>query len=315
MDLRSTTGTFMRGERLEPCKPYAWEAGTVVVLGKPWDHQKATLEVTPLDRSLKRPRDEKEQDAEKPIRPKKRRRRRDRTQGVAASDTTESISGPSTATESSAGDSKSAATFAKPSVSTNSVATKKCDKCDGPHLTDVCPHFKKPREGHKDAWVNYGQKRPLQMGRSGGRFVLRAGRSVPQPGDGSCLFHSLCFGLNGGRTRGRFFAGQLRKELAHFIQQNPRVQIAGDTLEEWVRWDANASVASYARRMATGGWGGGIEMAACALLKKVNIHVYERRKSGCFQRISCFDSPVDTKATIHVLYQGGVHYDALIPCT
>lgn len=91
------------------------------------------------------------------------------------------------------------------------------------------------------------------------------------------------------------------------------MKISGDTLQEWVQWDANSSVAAYARRMASGGWGGGIEMAVCSMLKKVNVHVYEGKRGGGFERISCFDSPVKTKTTIHVLYQGGVHYDALVP--
>lgn len=152
-----------------------------------------------------------------------------------------------------------------------------CDKCDGNHPTDACPHFNKAREKHKDAWVNYGRKHPREMGTSGGSFVLRRGQTVPQPGDGSCLFHSLCYGLNRMGGAGRHSAGQLRRELMQFIEANPHLEVAGDTLEEWVRWDSNSSVPSYTRRMACGGWGGGIEMAACALLKKVNVHVYERR--------------------------------------
>jgi len=160
--------------------------------------------------------------------------------------------------------------------------------------------------------VNYGRKSPLQMGRSGGKFFLKNGRAVPQPGDGSCLFHSLCFGLFGGCSD-RLRACKLRKELARFVQRHPHLKISGDTLEEWVRWDANSSVDSYTRRMSVGGWGGGIEMAACCLLKRVNVHVYERRRGGTFERISCFDCPQPTDRTIHVLYQGGVHYDALVP--
>merc|ERR1712216_493602 len=74
----------------------------------------------------------------------------------------------------------------------------KCDKCDGPHSTDACPHFKKPREKHKDAWANYGSKCPQHLGATNSHFVLRGGRCVRQPGDGNCLFHSLCFGLNNG---------------------------------------------------------------------------------------------------------------------
>eukprot|EP00928_Gymnodinium_smaydae_P042976 TRINITY_DN28899_c0_g1_i1.p1 TRINITY_DN28899_c0_g1~~TRINITY_DN28899_c0_g1_i1.p1 ORF type:complete len:444 (-),score=72.21 TRINITY_DN28899_c0_g1_i1:176-1507(-) len=185
----------------------------------------------------------------------------------------------------------------------------KCDKCDGPHATEDCPHFKKAREDHKDAWANYGKKHPGHMGGSGGNFVLRGARVVRQPGDGSCLFHSLCFGLKAvGEHRN---ASQLRQELALFIKKNPKTQIAGDTLEEWVNWDANTSVPAYASRMAAGrAWGGGIEIAACALLKQTNIHVYER-KSGEFKRISCFDCPRPTERVVHILYQGGVHYDAL----
>merc|ERR1711990_672591 len=39
----------------------------------------------------------------------------------------------------------------------------KCDKCDGNHATDACPHFRKPREKHKDAWANYGAKMLLEV--------------------------------------------------------------------------------------------------------------------------------------------------------
>merc|ERR1712187_931117 len=97
-------------------------------------------------------------------------------------------------------------------------------------------------------------------------------------------------------------AMELRRQLATFIENNPKLEVAGDTLEEWVQWEANSATSAYARRMAHGGWGGGIEMAACSLLKKVNVHVYERRSAGGFQRISCFDSPVPTSMTLHVLY-------------
>lgn len=153
----------------------------------------------------------------------------------------------------------------------------------------------------------------MQMGGSGGNFVLKSARVVRQPGDGSCLFHSMAHGLPSGAS-----ASGLRREIAGFVQQNPSLQIAGDTLEEWVRWDSSSTVADYARKMSVSGWGGGIEMAACSLLKNVNVHVYEsscrssRSSASEFKRISCFDSP-NASRTIHVLYQGGVHYDALVP--
>lgn len=183
---------------------------------------------------------------------------------------------------------------------------KQCDKCDGPHPTEQCPNFNKRREEHKDAWLNYGRKHPLSMGGDGGNVMLEASRarSVPQPGDGSCLFHSLCYGLQRGQ------AMQLRREIAHFIAGNPRLEIAGDTLEEWVRWDRNVSCQSYARSMEVSGWGGGIEMAACSHLKKVNVHVWEHAQRGGFRRISCFNHP-SAQRTVDVLYRGRMHYDAL----
>jgi len=192
--------------------------------------------------------------------------------------------------------------------------SKTCDKCDSrKHLTDDCPHFKKARDGHKDAWVNLGAKKPRQMGGGAGNFVLHGARCVKQPGDGSCLYHSLCHGLGGMKTcLMKPTAKALRGELANFIARNPRVEISGDTIEEWVQWDANSSVSQYARSQAVGGWGGGIEMASCAYLKRVNVHVYERRWLGGYKRISCFEPPQSTSKTIHVLYQGGVHYDALV---
>merc|ERR1712241_916075 len=70
-----------------------------------------------------------------------------------------------------------------------------CDKCDGPHAAERCPFFTSGREDHKDAWANYGHQNPLKMGCDCGAFVLRKARVVRQPGDGSCLFHSMAFGL------------------------------------------------------------------------------------------------------------------------
>ena len=54
-------------------------------------------------------------------------------------------------------------------------------------------------------------------------------------------------------------------------------------------------------------------MAVCSKLRKVNMHVYTPMISG-FKRISCFDHP-EAERTVHVLYQGGVHYDELVTNT
>lgn len=144
--------------------------------------------------------------------------------------------------------------------------------------------------------------------------TLRALTSVPmrssdwQPGDGSCLFHSLSHGLRDGST-----ATGLRRQIATFIAVNPNLEIADSPLKEWVLWDSGTNVSAYCRRMTTGTvWGGGIEMAACSRLKKVNVYVYQQIGSG-FKRISSFvfgPSPGQVKV-VRVLYGGGVHYDAL----
>ena len=141
---------------------------------------------------------------------------------------------------------------------------------------------------------------------SGPPLVLRqsAARVHPQPGDGSCLFHSMTYGMGTGT------ASALRRELAAYVLKNADLKISETPMRDWVKWDSGSTVQTYSRRMAVGGWGGGIEMAACARLKKVNVHVYERAGGG-FKRISLFDAPGGSTKTIHVLYRGGVHYDAL----
>lgn len=180
-----------------------------------------------------------------------------------------------------------------------------CDRCDGPHLTDECPIFKKPRDNHPDAT----RRKPPELGRPGGNFVLHNARVVRQPGDGSCLFHSMAYGMGSGDAR------SLRREIAKWIAANPDLTIADTPVSDWVKWDSGRSVAQYARSIGVSGWGGGMEMAACARLRGINVHVYEKRssyKGGGYQFISCFDVR-SARKTIHVLYQGGVHYDALVP--
>jgi hypothetical protein len=186
-----------------------------------------------------------------------------------------------------------------------------CDKCDGPHATDSCPLFQKVREEHKDAWVHYGTKHPDTLSEDGGNFVLRNATVVRQLGDGNCLFHSLVYSFSGGDS-GYDSAIKLRQEIAKFIEDRPELEIAGNTIEEWVRWDQHCSAQAYARRMAVSGWGGAIEMTCFSLMRGANVHVYESAGGEEFKRISCFNVRHPRK-TVHVLYQGRCHYDALVP--
>jgi len=178
-----------------------------------------------------------------------------------------------------------------------------CDKCDGKHDTDDCPHFKKQREQHKDAWDRYGKG---GAGGDGGSaaVVLRSAKVVKQPGDGSCLFHSLAYGLRAGD------ASRLRAEIADFIAANPEVEVADNPIKDWVLWDSGLDPVSYAKSMRAGSrWGGAVELAVCAKLRHVCVDVYEQGRGG-FVRISSFGES-QGKPAINLLYGGRVHYDAL----
>ncbi|KAH8081061.1 hypothetical protein JL720_8957 [Aureococcus anophagefferens] len=95
----------------------------------------------------------------------------------------------------------------------------------------------------------------------GGNAYLRRGEVIRQPGDGSCLFHSLAYGLRLQNRHGD--ARQLRRELMDWLSRNPDASIADTPVGDWVKWDSNCSVDDYTR-MRGAGWGGGIEMAAFA---------------------------------------------------
>mmetsp|Transcript_9294 Transcript_9294/g.22862 ORF Transcript_9294/g.22862 Transcript_9294/m.22862 type:complete len:431 (-) Transcript_9294:60-1352(-) len=180
-----------------------------------------------------------------------------------------------------------------------------CDRCNGNHLTEHCPIYRKPRPKHKDAWVNKGKK-PARMGSSGGNVTTRSASVVRQPGDGNCLFHSLAYGL--GTTNAR----NLRSQICRFIYNNPKLDIGGNTIEEWVDYDRGCGVGRYANHMNSNGiWGGGIEIAACAHMNRVNVYVWERTWSGSHKRISCFEVK-GARKVVNVVYQGRMHYDALI---
>ena len=178
-----------------------------------------------------------------------------------------------------------------------------CSKCDGAHESSKCPHFKKQRDSHPDATRNLGKGKTL--GSDCPPVVVRRARVIPQPPDGSCLFHSLSYGLRDGRG-----ATSLRREIMAFIRNNPDLKISDTPLRDWIHWDALVSVATYTQRMSRGGWGGGIEMAATSELKNCNVEVYEQCALG-YKRISLFQKQGAEK-TVRVCYRGGVHYDSLV---
>jgi hypothetical protein len=122
-----------------------------------------------------------------------------------------------------------------------------CDKCDGKHPTDSCPYFKKARENHADA-----TSRGKGLGSATSPLpgaTLKNAKVVRQPGDGSCLFHSMAYGLREGS------ANSLRAEICQFIVSNPSMKISDTPISDWVRWDSGTSVGDYAKRMSRGAWG------------------------------------------------------------
>merc|ERR1712181_184880 len=147
------------------------------------------------------------------------------------------------------------------------------------------------RDKHNDAWQNYGKEGAKSE--SNNWPVLKHARVVPQPGDGSCLFHSLSHGLRSTN------ASKLRAEIADYIAANPNSTVADNPIKDWVLWDTGSQ------------WGGAVELAVCAKVKRMHVHVYERGQGG-FRRISSFEGDVGSGAgVINLLYGGRVHYDAL----
>lgn len=221
------------------------------------------------------------------------------------------------------------AVLAKPSAGLPSLAdvtpaarkpNGPCDKCDGPHDADSCPHFKGGRDEHTDAWGKYSGKPGDPAHEQDGDTrsapqVVREAQVISQPGDGSCLFHSLAYGLGG-----VIGASQLRAEIADYIAANADTKVAGNPLRDWVLWDSGAEVAAYAETMRTGSrWGGALELAVCAKAKAVEVHVYERGGGGfvCISVFQAEDSQPSSHActsalrVVNVVYGGRVHYDAL----
>lgn len=194
-----------------------------------------------------------------------------------------------------------------------------CDKCDGPHATDACPHFRKDRDTHKDAWAHYSGaaaagKAHLKARESVAPRALPRGSAnvVRMPGDGSCLFHSIAYGLG---SFGHHEDGySVRSRVSNFIAQKPDFEISGTPLRSWVDWDSNQTISSYVNRLSSGGfWGGGVEMAAAAQIFGVDVAVYEQDYyDGGFRRISDFLSDARPSGAVLLVYSGRAHYDALV---
>jgi len=199
-------------------------------------------------------------------------------------------------------------------------ADLRCERCDEAHETDLCPHFRGPRDQHADAWQHYRPSNAQLAGKAPApmrqciaprRLGHHSVRVMRMPGDGSCLFHSIAYGLN---ALGYQEAGHtVRYRVANFIAERPDFEITGTPLRSWVDWDSRMTVNSYASRLQAGScWGGAIEMAACAQIFAVDLAVYEEDYYGNgFRRISDFITDAKPFGAVLLLYSGRSHYDAL----
>ena len=200
------------------------------------------------------------------------------------------------------------------------MAAVVCDRCDGPHESHRCPHYSKPRDKHADAQRSSHKK----LGQDCRPLALRRARVVGQPGDGSCLFHSLSFGARklGSSKADCASAASVREACAAFLERCPNAEIGGTPLREWIQWESGGDVKSYVRRMrGKGEWGGAIEIAVVSRCFNVSVHVFEKAGGDTFKLISAFDAAEGSKRSssgggkkepvVRVLYSGRCHYDAL----
>jgi len=87
--------------------------------------------------------------------------------------------------------------------------------------------------------------------------------------------------------------------------------IAGVPLGEWIEMVSGVTVTRYTKQLGKGTqWGDAAEIAACAHMRRVNIHVYERK--GFDFKLTVPFNVAGASRTVAVLYVGGVHYDALV---
>ena len=139
------------------------------------------------------------------------------------------------------------------------TVSPKCHRCgEWGHTGENCPHFKRERSNHTDAWTHFDNT-PLREADDGSHWILRDAVELKQPGDGHCLFHSLAVGM---RSFDVDISGPaLRTELAQWLQAHATVTVAGNTFAEWIFHDTSLSLEEYCTDMqCTIQWGGAIEL-------------------------------------------------------
>jgi len=207
-----------------------------------------------------------------------------------------------------------------------------CDRCDGTHHALECPHFRphkghkawtprsRGREDHEDAWANLDGASHEEATHGD---TLVSGTQIRQPGDGTCLYHSMAFGLKrAGMAEADFVGPALRAQIADYLEAHADDPVSGSAFRDYIWWDHGLTVEAYCQKMRKDGvWGGAIEIAACTRMHGVNVHIYvpaqddrahapDKQKVESFRRIAAFGEDQD-KPTVTITYMLRCHYDAL----
>ena len=120
-------------------------------------------------------------------------------------------------------------------------------------------------------------------------------------GDGSCLFHSVVVGMEGGVYENYQKDGlKLRARTARYLQQHAR---------EWEMWiPDDKTVEDYANGIATGEYGDEVEVRLLSDMLNLAIEVYDVRPDKQV-RLTQYGSAQDS--TIHLLRRNNDHFDVL----
>ena len=120
-------------------------------------------------------------------------------------------------------------------------------------------------------------------------------------GDGDCLFHALAFFES-------YDGGALRIDVAEFMEAHAQNQVGYEG--EWTR---------EAKRLRASEWGGHTVVTAYSLMKKTKVMLHTHRSGEAATSVEevahMSVSASEAVRTVHILYNGVDHYDALVEIT
>ena len=150
---------------------------------------------------------------------------------------------------------------------------------------------------------------------------LVGGTVVRQPGDHSCLYHSICFFLNRMYSTLSYTPLLLRSEINSFIVNHRSSMLSlgpGSlyTVAECVFME-HYTIERYVTFMSkSSSWGGIIELACLVHMYPVDIYVFQPDVgSGLMKWISTFATILPRRPrvnNIYLLYTGNNHYDCIL---